>query len=481
MPIFLLLLLLLITLHESWPNPLELGADRSCFYTLTGIAMLLLTGEFFNLTTRRALRRDPGERGAVMRKYARYKRWQLLAMIGFFLVALYSLGWGGTIAAVEREIPAPGIKVLTLLPLIGGLAIGWLRQYDVERLNADILHYPELAPFLSRWAFFGLQARHMLLFVLPPIVLLVAHESLLLIMPPDAKQTFFMAGAGAAMLAAALIVMPVFLRLFLGLTPLPHGPLRKRLIDKAAALRFRFADVLVWNTRHGVANAMVTGVVPWLRYVVVTDRLLDQLNEDEIEAVFGHEVGHMKHHHMFFYMVFIVTSLFLLGGLWNVGSAWLKNIATPSWLDALAGDAAWDTIGVWIILAVVAAYVLLVFGWLSRRCERQADIFGCKTATPAAFISALEKVADLNGISRERPGFLSWWQHSTIADRVAFIRRMEIDPALEPTFQRRLGWMKWSVALGLISLAILAGTVSDWDVSKWFYPSSSQSHRADRS
>ena len=93
---------------------------------------------------------------------------------------------------------------------------------------------------------------------------------------------------------------------------------------------------------------------------------------------------------------------------------------------------------------------LLVFGWLSRRCERQADIYGCKIATSAAFISALEKVADLNGISRERPGFLSWWQHSTIADRIAFIRRMETDPALEPAFQRRLGWTKWSVTVGLI-------------------------------
>src|SRR5262249_19404159 len=153
-----------------------------------------------------------------------------------------------------------------------------------------------------------------------------------------------------------------------------------------------------------------------------------------------------------FYMVFIVGSLFLLGGLWKSGAEWLKTFELPAWFGAPDGAAAWDTVGVWIILAVVAAYVLVVFGWLSRRCERQADIYGCKTATPAAFISALEKVADLNGISRERPGFFSWWQHSTIADRISFIRRMETDPALEPAFQRRLGWTKWSVALGLVAL-----------------------------
>jgi STE24 endopeptidase len=455
MPLLLLLFLLLITLHDSWWNPLGLEPAESCFFTLCGSAGLILAAEFINLATCRALRRAPGDRTAIMRRHARFKRWHVIGLVAFFLVALYFLGWGNAIHSLEPEFIVPGFKVAMLAPLLAGLIWGWVRNYQVDRLNADILHYPQLATFLSRWAYFGLQARHSLLFVLPPMTLLVAHETLLLLVPDDTKHSLLMAAAGAALLATALVIMPVFLRIFLGLTPLPDGQLRRRLFDKAGMLRFRFANVLVWNTRRGVANAMVTGVLPWLRYVIVTDRLLEDLTEDEIEAVFGHEVGHMKHHHMFFYMLFIVGSLFLLGGLWKAGTAWLKTIAMPGWLSALAGDAAWETIGVWFILVIVAAYVLVVFGWLSRRCERQADIYGCKTATSAAFISALEKVADVNGISRERPGFFSWWQHSTIADRIGFIRRMESDPALEPAFQRRLGWTKWSVALGLIALVAL--------------------------
>ncbi len=466
MPLLLLLLLLLITLHDAWPSPLGLDPGLSCFVTLSGIGLLALVAEFVNLLTCRALRRAPAERAAIIRRHVRFKRWHTITLFGFFLGALYVLGWGNTIQAVEPELPIPGFKVVMLMPLLAGLAWGWLRNYDVDRLNADILHYPHLASFLSRWAYFGLQARHSLLFVLPPIVLLVLHESLLLVVPRDSKQSLLMAGAGIGLLAVALVVMPLFLRLFLGLTPLPDGPLRRRLLDKAHTLRFRFANVLVWNTRHGVANAMVTGVLPWLRYVVVTDRLLDELNEDEIEAVFGHEVGHMKHHHMFFYMVFIVTSLILLGGLWSAGAAWLVNLDTPTWLSSFVGAATWHTVGVWIILAVVALYILVVFGWLSRRCERQADIFGCKTATSAAFITALEKVADLNGIPRERPGFFSWWQHSTIADRVEFIRRMERDPNLEPAFQRRLGWMKWGLAVGLVTLLVLLSRHYDWNWMK---------------
>jgi STE24 endopeptidase len=106
-----------------------------------------------------------------------------------------------------------------------------------------------------------------------------------------------------------------------------------------------------------------------------------------------------------------------------------------------------------------AAYMFIVFGYLSRRCERQADIYGCRLVSTQTFIDALEKVALVNGIARERPGWLSSWQHGTIAQRVAFLRKLEGEPALEPRFQVRLRFLKWSVALGLaaVSVGILVG------------------------
>lgn len=462
----LLMLLLLVSLHDTWPQGFGLDPGSSLVGTLSGFGLLIVAMEFVNVLTRRAMRRDPSSRAAVMRFYGRLKRWHLIATFAFFFFALYLLGWGETIRAAEEAWPVPAFRVVTLLPIVVVCAVGWLRQYDVDRLNAEMAHYPFLTSFPSRWAYFGLQARHNLLFLLPPIVLLIAHESIFLFLPSLDKQrdSMFVALIGIGMLAAALVAMPLFLRIFLGLVPLPDGPLRHRLDAKARALRFRFSDVLLWNTRQGVANAMVTGVLPWLRYVVVTDQLLAELNDDEIEAVFGHEVGHMKHHHMAFYMIFIATSLMLLGALWSVGAWWLHSIETPSWLRAWMDEDSLHTAAVWLSLGVVSLYILIVFGWLSRRCERQADIFGCKTASPTAFISALEKVADLNGIPRERPGFFSWWQHSTIADRIDFIRRMQADPALEPAFQRRLGWTKWSLALGLIGLVALIYAILPRDI-----------------
>src|SRR5262249_1764559 len=68
------------------------------------------------------------------------------------------------------------------------------------------------------------------------------------------------------------------------------------------------------------------------------------------------------------------------------------------------------------------------------------------------FIRALEKVAAVNGISRDRPGFLQSWQHGSIGRRIEFLQRMLLDPGLERRFQRRVFLFK------SLLLLILSGT-----------------------
>ena len=103
-------------------------------------------------------------------------------------------------------------------------------------------------------------------------------------------------------------------------------------------------------------------------------------------------------------------------------------------------------------LLAVALYLFVVFGYLSRYCETQADIFGSRAISSEVFISALEKVAILNGIPREKPGWLSSWRHPTIANRVHFLRCMGEQPGLEPRFQRRIGLFKWGLSISLAAV-----------------------------
>jgi Zn-dependent protease with chaperone function len=264
-----------------------------------------------------------------------------------------------------------------------------------------------------------------------------------------------------AMMAAAFVAMPWLLRWFLGLKPLPAGPLRERLEATARRLRFGYANVLVWNTRRQFANALVTGFLPWIRYIVLTDRLIEDLTPDEIEAVFGHEVGHIKHHHLLFYLAFFLTSFIFLGLFWDTLKELLKQEPMMAYLRDVPGlgtdiDEVKDTLRAFSgfgKLSLLAAYTLLVFGYLSRRCERQADLYGAKTVSTDVFISALEKVAAINGIPRDRGGnWLLSWQHPTINQRIEFLQEMRDHPARAPRFHRGIFVMQWTFYLTLAFL-----------------------------
>jgi STE24 endopeptidase len=276
--------------------------------------------------------------------------------------------------------------------------------------------------------------------------------------------------AGLALVLVVFLSMPFVVRLVLGLRSMEPGPLRSRLDEVARRLRFRCSDILIWNTRKGMANAMVVGILPWPRYVVFTDRLLHEFTADEVEAVFGHEIGHVKHFHMLYYFLFLSLSMVVLGVLAHLFLSRFLN-ADQQHLEALP------------MAGLVLVYIFVVFGFISRRCERQADIYGCRTVScglgncqahetglalaPCAtalcptgirtFIRALEKVAEVNGISRDRPGLLQSWQHSTIARRVAFLQQMITDPGIEPLFQRHVAFVKWGLfaVLGLLFAAVL--------------------------
>ncbi len=344
--------------------------------------------------------------------------------------------------------------------------------------------------FGGRWSYVAFQGRQKLALVFLPVLLLIVQQEIALQIPDSVQNewAWTLSGVGVAGVLAVLLTLPWMVRLALGLKSLPPGPTRDRLLAAARRLRFRCSDLLLWNTRGSMANAMVIGVLPWPRYVIFTDRFLEEFNGDEVEAVFGHEVGHVKHQHMLFYLAFLLLSLAVLGyGFFAVALPLFPGLvrggAGPSLAAILYGLPVTD---VWMLPAAAGllAYIFVVFGFLSRRCERQADVYGCRAvscgrpecmghddgAEPApraaalcptgvrTFIYALEKVAQVNGISRDRPGFLQSWQHGSIARRVAFLYGLLKDPSAEARFQRRVALVKWGlfVVLGAMLAALLA-------------------------
>ena len=483
MPFLLMLFLTLACLPETWPPPAAWVGSPHHSVLWTWLGVLLEIGLAFVVAqrVRRSLRAGAESRERTLKRYGRGRLVHLLGLFGTYGLSLYVFGYGWALQELWlwHGRPLPAIEVLLLAPFCVSLVLSWACFYDAERAlwydgrDEPAVEGDESAPpprkFWSRAAYVGFHARQNMALVLLPILLLLSEKELRRQFPALNDQWQMQASvAGIGFALVIFVTMPWILRLVLGLKSLPQGPLRDRLEAAARRLHFRCSDILLWNTRGGVVNAMVVGVFPFLRYVLLSDRLLEELTPEEVEAVFGHEVGHVKHFHMVYYLVFLLASVAVLGATLAPYQAQLDEALHLRERRDLA---------VLPVVGSLGAYVFLVFGFLSRRCERQADIYGCRAVScrqhgceghlPEAlaeggrglctsgiqtFIQALEKVALLNGISRDRPGFLQSWQHSTIARRVGFLQTLLTDPQAERRFQ-------WRVFLVKCGLLVLLATV----------------------
>jgi hypothetical protein len=307
--------------------------------------------------------------------------------------------------------------------------------------------------------------------------------------------------ASLAVVPVLVLLMPLVLKPLLGLESMPEGPVRARLEVLAKRLNFRCADFLLWPTHGSSVNAMIAGLLPRVRYVVFTDRILEELTPEELDAVLGHEIGHAKHGHIWLYAGFLTLSLSVLAALVLFVA---QQIDASGALDRPEYKAWFDEYKTWFALppvALVAGYLFVVFGALSRRCERQADVFGCKavscgdpnctghdanTVFPQGshclcptgirtFARALDRVHDLNGMGREARtswsprqvlkvvgAWLRHWWHAPMPWRVAYVMSLLDRPGTERRFQWRVFAFKCGLMLSLAAALVALGEAVGW-------------------
>ncbi|MBX3400337.1 MAG: M48 family metalloprotease [Gemmataceae bacterium] len=476
MPILVVLILTAACARVPWPEP-PFGFGGSGSLALTAFAFLLPIGAAIVLSrwAAAAVRHEPGRRLEIVRTYSRYRR--LLGYANLFIAALAiaGLGWGWTVwhravLPADRPVLAPMAELLVPAPYLVAVFAVWIIHYDAERAfhatAATVDH-----PFWSRAGHFLFQLRPFAFLVLLPVVLFAAQQTFAR-MAPEAANSWYTHAGSVLMVPVLFVGMPLLLKPALGLKPMPPGPTRDRLEELARRFDFRCADLLHWPTRGQMVNAMVVGLVPKARYVVFTDRLMETLSSDEVDAVFGHEVGHAKHYHIPFYVLFFILSAVAVTGLAGLG---MVAAAEQGWIDA----AVWEPWAGLPPLAALIAHIFLFFGHLSRVCERQADLYGCRAAagdriTPEgidAMIRALERVADLGGettpasrpsLLRRLFALLRSWQHGSIDERIRFLRRVLERPELERRFQRRAYWLKWAIVAAHVGAIVAIGSYFGW-------------------
>jgi predicted Zn-dependent protease len=170
----------------------------------------------------------------------------------------------------------------------------------------------------------------------------------------------------------------------------------------------------LWNTGNTVSNAAIIGLFPTHRVVVFSDLLLSQLDLRQLASVYAHEIGHAKKHHVLIFAAWALATLF---GADLVATRVASD--DPAWTSA-------------ILLASMAVWVLL-FGWLSRRFELEADIFSLRLIGEAGpLMQALEQVSGPHGHRRTS------WRHFSTERRIAFLESVLSDPTVAVRLERRL-------------------------------------------
>ena len=223
---------------------------------------------------------------------------------------------------------------------------------------------------------------------------------------------FALATIGLAQLAPVLL-LPIFYKF----KPLDRPALVERLMKLAGNARTHVNGVFEWvlSSHTKKANAALAGLGT-TRRILLSDTLLADYSEDEIEVILAHELAH--HVHRDLWRGIAVHSIALVGGFF-VLSLILNVVADPLGLRGLSDPAGLPALmlagGVWTFL------LLPVVNAISRAQERAADRYALQaTRNVDAFVTAMKRLSQQN-LADEYPSKVVRWlfySHPPIRERI---------------------------------------------------------------
>ena len=227
----------------------------------------------------------------------------------------------------------------------------------------------------------------------------------------------FIIAIAALTRAAPVLLLPLFYRF----TPMSRESLRNRLVLLSQKAGVPVLGVYEWalGEKSRRANAALVGSGS-TRRILLSDTLLAEYSEDEIEVILAHEIAHHVHHDI--RNAFMTEAALLIVALY--AAATILALSWPRF--GLSGVA--DIAGLPVLVLVAGALTTLaapVINAVSRRNERRADRFAITiTRQPAAFISAMKRLGTQN-LAEEHPSRLVLWlfhSHPPIEQRIEAAR-----------------------------------------------------------
>ena len=269
--------------------------------------------------------------------------------------------------------------------------------------------------------------------VLLPWVVISGFSDIIHILPMGVVTRFLSTPEGEIIYFMVFLVIvamtgPLMIQKFWGCRPLEQGVDRTRIENLCRSVNLGYRNILHWPIFEGrIITAGVMGLVKRFRYILVTRALLNLLEPHEVDAVVAHEIGHVKKHHLLFYLFFFVGYMIISFSLLDLivyAMIYLDPLVTA--FNRMGFDPVTVTSFIFslVIITTFLIYFRYIFGFFMRNFERQADAYAYTMFDSAtALISTLKKISITSRQSPDKPN----WHHFSIAQRIEFLRKCELD------------------------------------------------------
>ena len=211
--------------------------------------------------------------------------------------------------------------------------------------------------------------------------------------------------------------------LFNKFTPMEDGTLKTRISGLLERCGFNSQGIFIMDgsKRSGHGNAYFTGLGNNKR-IVFYDNLVASLDDEELEAVLAHELGHFKCKHVV--KMLITTSITTLIGFailgWLIDKDWFFN-----GLGVQHASNAAALLLFTLVMPIFTFFTQPISAYFQRQFEFEADDFASQYAQASKLVSGLVKLYEENASTLTPDPFYAdfYYSHPPAAVRIAHLTK----------------------------------------------------------